>query len=240
MVSAHRRRSIGLLVILLVLLAVPLPAFAQTGEGDPAVLAKMHQINAELANRGLRIAVEEVEFFTIGRGRLSNRIHQQEFRWVAGDERRLAQEDDITYLVDQSAGSTNSGLASAETEAAIDRAFTTWAENSCLRKVDLVKRVDSGADLTIYDWFFGYGGFGDPFAADIVNAGWFPRSFFEAVGGPDGGRGILAFSVTFIFTNDDGSATDINGDNYLDSALNEVYYNNTFGDPKDDRGDNPW
>jgi hypothetical protein len=41
--------------------------------------------------------------------------------------------------------------------------------------------------------------------------------------------------VSFIFTDDDGNPTDINGDNQLDTALNEVYYNNTFGDPASDR-----
>ena len=82
--------------------------------------------------------------------------------------------------------------------------------------------------------------FGDPFLADIVNAGWLPRAYFEAVGGPGGGRGILAFSVTFIFVDGSGNPTDINGDNYLDTALNEVYYNDTFGDSSDDRVGNPW
>jgi hypothetical protein len=106
--------------------------------------------------------------------------------------------------------------------------------------VDLVKREDPGVDPDIFDSFFGFGGEGDPFLADIVEAGWLPRAYFEAVGGPGGGRGILAFSVTFIFTEDDGTPTDINGDNYLDSALNEVYYNDTFGDPGDDRAGNPW
>ena len=76
--------------------------------------------------------------------------------------------------------------------------------------------------------------------ADIVNAGFWPREFFEAVGGPGGGRGILAFSVSFIFTEDDGTPTDINNDQYLDTALNEVYFNNTFGDRRSDRAGNPW
>lgn len=70
--------------------------------GDPAVLAKMRDINEELAAKGMNIAVEAVEFFTIGQGRPSNRIHQQPFRWVAGDPRRLPglSGNDITYLVD--------------------------------------------------------------------------------------------------------------------------------------------
>ncbi|MBI3219247.1 MAG: hypothetical protein HYZ44_07025 [Bacteroidetes bacterium] len=212
---------------------------AQSGQGDPQVLALMNQVNQQLAARGLNLAVEEIEFYTIGQGRPANRIHQQEFRWVANDARRLADADNITYLVDQSDGATNSGLTNAQTEAAIDRALTTWQAENCLQKVDIIKRADGGADPDIFDAFFGFGGFGNPFLADIVNAGWYPRAFFDAVGGPGGGRGILAFSVTFIFVDGAGNPTDINGDNYLDSALNEVYYNNTFGQAGTDRVGNP-
>jgi hypothetical protein len=229
-----------LLIVMLLVVAIVPSAGAQGGSGDPAVLALMEQINQQLAAQDLNLAIEEIEFFTIGGGRPVNRIHQQEFRWVANDERRLADGTNITYLVDQSDGATASGLTSARTEAAIDSSFDTWQAERCLKKVDLVKRADSGADPDIFDSFFGFGGSGNPFLADIVNAGWLPRAFFEAVGGPGGGRGILAFSVTFIFTEDDGTPTDINGDNRLDSALNEVYYNDTFGDPADDRAGNPW
>ena len=103
----------------------------------------------------------------------------------------------------------------------------------------LVVRGDKrGPD--IFDGLLGFGGIGDPFLADTVEAGWLPRAFFEAAGGPGGGRGILAFTVTFIFTDDNGVPTDINGDNFLDTALAEVYYNDTFGDPTNDRAGNPW
>jgi hypothetical protein len=215
---------------------------AQTGQGDPNVLAMMAAINARLAGSGLNIAVEQIEFFTFGLGRPSNRIHQQPFRWVANDPRRLADGDNITYLVDESDGATASGLSPADTTAAIDRAFATWQADKAFKKVDIVRRPDAGTDPDIFDALVpgGFGTPGNPFLADIVNAGWLPRAFFEAAGGPGGGRGILAFSVTFIFTDDDGNPTDINGDNYLDTALNEVYYNDNFGDPGGDRAGNPW
>jgi hypothetical protein len=214
-------------------------AQASSQSGDPG-LAALVAVNEQLADQGLRIRAEAIEFFTIGIARPSNRIHQQPFRWVPNDPRRLADGENITYLVDKSDGATASGLTKAETEAAIDRGLATWEASQPLKKVDLVKRADPGTDPDIFDSFFGFGRFGNPFLADIVNAGWLPRAFFEAVGGPGGGRGILAFSVTFIFVNEDGSPTDINGDNYLDSALNEVYYNDTFGDRRDDRAGNPW
>jgi hypothetical protein len=231
----YRLRSVSFAVF-----ALLAPSVAVAQQGDAAVISRMQQINAKLRSMGLDIAVEQIDFFTIGQGRPSNRIHAQEFRWVAGDQRRLADGDNITYLVDQSDGATASGLTSAQTEAAIDRAMNTWQANRCFKKVDIVKRADSGADPDIFDSFFGFGGAGNPFLADITNAGWLPRAFFEAVGGPGGGRGILAFSVTFIFVDDNGDPTDINGDNRLDTALNEVYYNDNFGNPSGDRAGNPW
>jgi len=236
--SRARAASVSVAIAVAVLLAVPVGG--QNASGDPAAIAFMQQINQLLRGSSLNIAVEQVEFFTIGQGRPANRIHQTGIRWVANDPRRLADGENITYLVDQSDGATASGLTSAQTEGAIDRALATWEASRPLKKVNIVKRADGGADPDIFDSFFGFGGLGDPFLADIVEAGWLPRAFFEAVGGPGGGRGILAFSVSFIFTDDDGNPTDINGDNYLDTALNEVYYNNTFGQAGTDRVGNPW
>jgi hypothetical protein len=234
-------KILTLLTLLLSLVVLPLPkAVAQQGEGDPDVLARMRQINDQLRASGLGIAIEEIQFITIGQGRPANRIHQSGLRWVAGDPRRAADGDNITYLVDQSDGATASGLTNAQTEAALDRALTTWDGDKCLKKTNIIKRADSGADPDIFDSFFGFGGLGDPFLADIVEAGWLPKAFFDAVGGPGGGNGILAFSVSFIFVDGAGNPTDINGDNNLDTALNEVYYNDNFGDPGGTRVGNPW
>ena len=216
-------------------------------EGDPAVLAMMHDINDQLAAQGLNIAVEAIEFFTIGNGRPSNRIHQQPFRWVAGDPRRApgsaANGIDITHLID---GTYQGGAAGVPahipvgTDVAIRTSMATWDADKALKKLALPENSDPTAfDPTIFDEFFP--GTGDqaalagfPFFADIVNAGWYPLAYFDAVvgGGPGSGCGVLAFSVTFIFGS--GSPfvpSDINGDNYLDTALNEVYYNDDFGDP---------
>src|SRR6185295_14820000 len=118
LVLKWNRYGLALCVLALGSLLVPQLAVAQ--EGDPSVLARMQAINQQLRTRGLGIAVEQIEFFTVGGGRPSNRLHAQEFRWVAGDSRRNADGDRLTYLVDQSDGATASGLTSAQTEAAID------------------------------------------------------------------------------------------------------------------------
>ena len=223
------------------------PSFRATQsppDDSAALVARVQQINQQLAAQGYDVAIEGIDFFTIGSGRPDIRIHQAGFRWVANDPRRLADGTNLTYLFDQSNGATASGLSTAQTEAAVDAALATWAGDRALKKVTIGKRADSGADPTIFDFFFlcgasRCGGLGNPFLADIVDAGFYPRAFFEAVGGPGGGRGIIAFSVTFIFVAA-GVPTDINGDNYLDTALNEVYFNNTFGDPADNRAGNPW
>jgi len=49
-----------------------------------------------------------------------------------------------------------------------------------------------------------------------------------------------AFSVGAVLFNNEGNPTDINGDNNLDTALNEVYYNDNFGNPGGSRPGNPW
>lgn len=240
--SKMRFKFLITLTLLLGIAFFPLPkakGVVTQGEGDPAILAKMHQINEALRAQGLSIAIEEIHPISIGQGRPGNRIHQTGLRWVAGDPRRLADGDNMTYLVDQSDGATASGLTNAQTEAALDRALATWDANPCLDKTDIVKRADSGADPDIFDSFFGFGGLGNPFLADIVEAGWLPAAFFDAVFGPGGSNGVLAFSVSFIFVDGAGNPTDINGDNYLDTALNEVYYNDNFGAPGPRLG-NPW
>lgn len=198
-------------------------------------------INQELQQQGLNIALAEIEYYTIGKERPSDRILQLEFQWVPDDERRMADGNDITYLVDMSDGSTSSGLDSDQATNAIDRAMETLGEDRCMeRNLDIVKRIDNGDDPDIVDALFGFGGLGDPFMADVVNAGWLPLEFFNAVAGEDGNR-VLAFAAIFVFVDEEtGEPTDINGDNYADTALVEVYYNDSFGNVATDNADRPW
>ncbi|MES1241714.1 MAG: hypothetical protein ABUT39_08855 [Acidobacteriota bacterium] len=221
-------------------LAFPMGASAARPgeEGDPAVLAMMAAANEQLRAMGLNLSVEQVEFFTFGESRPLNRAHQSGNRRVPGDPRRNADGNNMTYLVDQSDGNTASGLSAADTEAGIDRAMATWAAEPCM--TTLLKRPDTGEDPDVFDALLGYGSVGTPFLADIVEAGWMPRGFFEAQA-PGGGRGIVAVTITFTFRDPvTGEPTDIDGDNYLDTAFSEVYYNDNFGDPNGDRPANTW
>ncbi|HEX2027085.1 MAG TPA: matrixin family metalloprotease [Nitriliruptorales bacterium] len=208
------------------------------GASAPSDSGILNGVNAQLRASGSNLAAEAVELFSIGGGRPSFRIHQQSFRWVANDSRRLADGTNITYLVDRDDGRTSSSLSARTTEAALDRALATWDAQDCL-SAPILKRDDHNSGPDIFDSFFGFGRLGDPFLADIVQAGWLPGEFFEAVSG--GQRDILALSVTFIFVDPDtGEPTDVNNDRYLDTALNEVYYNDFFGSRRTAAANHPW
>ncbi|MDA0365909.1 MAG: hypothetical protein O3B31_12090 [Chloroflexi bacterium] len=209
--------------------------------GDPGD-ALITRVNDQLQAMGLTIRLGELEYFTIGEGRPPNRILKQPFRWVSDDPRRLASGDALTYLVDGRDGATATGLTAASTEAAIDSAVGTWAASKPLAKLSVLKVPAPGADPNIFDGIIAgdLSLVGFPFFADITHAGWLPKSFFDALA-PSGGNFILAVSVTFIFIDTTTvQPTDINNDQHLDTALNEVYYNDNFGDPGGTRPLNPW
>ena len=220
---------------LMVIAALVLPSGATAqplGEmSDEEIVVLMEQINEQLQAEGKNYAVEQIDFFTIGLGRPSVRLHQEPFRWVAGDTRRLAAGNDITYIIDDLDPTRIPTSLGFFPTAEIQSAMETWGDLRCMRKVDIVERPPVvGVDMTIFDGdiipFFcpiadqGALGDGFPFFADIVHAGWYPAACF--------GPTTLAFSISFIFVDANSNPTDINRDRYLDTALNEVYYNDAF------------
>jgi hypothetical protein len=226
-------RKLMLCVPVALALLAPASLPAQEGEGDPYLLAAINDVNGvlraewmDLRAEWMDLRVQQVDVLTVGQGRASARLHRRPFRWVAGDLRRQADGNNLTYLVDVS-DLGQSGLGAASAEAAVDSAMGTWGSDACLDNVKLVKRTGA-ADADIFDFAYGYGSRGDYRAADIVHAGWLPPSFFEQVTGPGGGETVVALSVTFIYIGRDGQPTDLDGDGHLDTAHNEIYYNEAF------------
>lgn len=238
-----------LLLVTVALVGISLMGGGGSGKGGPQggspLLGLMEKINEELAAQGAPYRVNEVDAFVVPRARAINeRVLQEPLRWVPNDSRRFADGISLTYLVDLSDGKTASGLSSAQTEAAIDRAMGTWDTEAQCSDLPIVKRADTGADPDIVDSLIprnprrGFGSFGNPFLADITHAGWLPKAFFDALE-PDGGDFILGVAFQFIFVGGNGP-TDINNDQYLDTALVEIYYNDNFGRRGGTRRDNPW
>ena len=200
-------------------LLAPASSFAQ--EGDPATLTIMLSSNDGLRAQGMDYIVQQIDYFRRDGSRASARLYAKDFGWIPGDTRRNADGANLDVLFDAANGSTGTTAAAAVGQS-IDRARQTWGADECLAGTPLVKATHPGGDVTVFDGLVGDGTVGDPFAADIVVAG-FPDGL-DAVFGPD----TLAFSVTFIFVDGDGVPTDMDGDGRLDTAHNEIYFNPAF------------
>ena len=159
--QAHRLSPLTSLIALLAI-ATPLRA----GEA-PTVSPVLQSMNERLAQMGSKIRIMKAEF--LGSTTASSNgnpvgitiiANDREFwtlsQWAPNDARRNADGSNIRYLVDLSDVEANGGLASAQTEAAIDRAMATWNGVECAR-IPIVKQADSGTDPDVIDGLLGYG-----------------------------------------------------------------------------------
>lgn len=233
-----KKRALLTIFAALALLTPEAWAQVSAGEGDPYVLAVMNEGNEtlraewmDLRAEWMDLRIEQIEMLSVGKGRLRSRLHLQPSRWVAGDWRRAADGNKLTWLADVADGIEGTSLDPKTAAAALDRAMATWSSDSCMRKAPVLQRAATATDADIFDSGFGYGGLGDHLAADVVHAGWLPADFFDRVAGPGSGQSVVAFSVTFIYVDREGVPTDLDGDGFLDTAHSEVYYNQHFWRP---------
>ena len=132
----------------------------------------------------------------------------------------------VPYITDLSEGAATGGLDAATTSAAIDRGMGEWNDIGCAT-LPIVKFGEYNQDLGFVQFLTGFGGTSNYFPG-ITHGGWLPKAFFDFIGGPGGGDGILGVTFTFIWTDDDGNPTDLNADGKADVALREIYMNNNF------------
>jgi len=202
-------------------LAMLLPASGAAQQGDAGSLTIMLSANDGLRAQGMDYIVQQIDYFHRDGSRASARLFQKEFHWVPGDSRRGAVDGSLAVMFDEE----NGGTASVGTSAvgnAISRARATWAADACLAATPLGEVVYTGSDVTVFDGLVGGGTVGDPFAADIVAAGF--NGDIAALFNPE----TVAFSVTFIFIDGAGVPTDVDGDGRMDTAHNEIYFNPSF------------
>lgn len=221
------------------------PSFSTSASGSAStgdLQARMQKANVQLADRGSDYRIGMAEYVTsawsgeVGQVVFANdrelRLPEQ---FVAGDPRRGGRTN-ITYLVDGSDGATTiplmgaaSGLTAAQTSGAIDRAMTTWQDQPDCASLSIDRVADPGIDPDITDAYvlndpalYGTAGL-----ADIVDAGWEPAAFFDALA-PGGSNFILGVTFTWYFVDESGNPTDIDGDGHVDAAFREIYYNDAF------------
>lgn len=116
-------------------------------------------------------------------------------KYVPGDPRRQGRTD-IRYGV---APSAPAGLTIAQTEAAIDRAMSTWDNQSCSTGLDIGKVFY----LSV--------------TADVLHLGWIPLE-----------PPILAMTVPFIWIDSEDNPTDIDHDGAFDYAFAAIFYSSNY------------
>lgn len=217
--------------------ATPMGKKSPTAADDDrteAVQAYIAQVNDDLAERGLGIAVERIEWVGGGESHeagqtvfANDRQLRLSSQWVSGDPNRNADGDNITHVVDQSFGTANTfnPQPPLNGEPAIDASFDTWNGVNC-SKLNIVKLPDVGIN---YSAILATGEPTDIFYADISTVGFIPGSLFDAVLGPGSSDNVLGVTFTFVWIDENGDPTDINSDGYDDVALKEVWYNDSFG-----------
>lgn len=205
------------------------------GDRTAAVQAYIAEVNADLAARGLGIAVQMAEWVG-GGGRheagqtvyANDRELRLASQWVPGDPERNADGNNITYVVDRSFAMANvaNSFSPLDSEPAIDASFNTWDDVNC-SKLDIVKKPDIGG--MNYSAILSTGEPTDIFYADISTIGFLPGFLFDLVLGPGASESVLGVTFTFIWVDENGDPTDMNDDGYADTALREVWYNDAFG-----------
>jgi|AntRauTorckE6833_2_1112554.scaffolds.fasta_scaffold55799_1 hypothetical protein len=198
------------------------------GMEQGTINAYLQAVNDTLAQRGLQVRLSYAETVTqkgnaeqaTGQTLFANdRTKRLTSQWVPGDQRRLADGNNLTYLVFQPFSLAN---GSVDSEPAIDASMDTWESVKKNQKLDIVKRPYNGPNPSAIL------GTGSPFAADITEIGFLPGFIFDAILGPGSSDGTLGVTFTFNFIDADGNPTDINNDGFADTALKEVWYNDNF------------
>lgn len=195
-------------------------------------IKSLEDINDALGASGKDIRLSHAETVTLGDGGATeagqtiyanDRQKRLSSQWVPGDERRNADGNNLTYLVDQTWLPANFGTRNEiDGEPAIDASFDTWNNIKKNAKLDIIKVPDTGEQPSVF--FLG----GDPFLADISEIGFMPAILFELVLGPGSSENVLGVTFTFVFVDENGDPTDINNDGYADTAYKEVWYNDGF------------
>lgn len=174
---------------------------------------------------GAKVSVFSAEYITTGEsGQIGRTVYfndrgnkQLTADFVPG--LNLDGSNNISYYVDNTRPSND--LSAAVTSAAIDRAMSTWDGVQCSNLG--ITKVPSNSNLAtgFVAQLLGFGGSSE-YVADVVHAGWLPRTFFDMIA-EDGGDFILGVTFTIVFEDQDAD-----NDGKADVAWREIYYNDAF------------
>jgi hypothetical protein len=213
-----------------------------------AVSPLLQQLNAKLASSKSSLRIDRAQLLYSANGLnaqkatlllANDRSRGNGIEWVSGDPRRDGRIG-VTYAFGSNTGtapftrdadgSNVRQLSTAEQDAKIEEAVSAWRALTCSSAPITRVAVQAGTDPDYLDEYFRGNPAGSPNyvqPADIVEAGWQPLSFFQAIAGPDG-ISILGITFTFNFVDGAGNATDIDRNGKPDAALAEIFYNDAY------------
>lgn len=212
------------------------PALAKTATAAPRISPELDSINQALTARGAGVNIHKAEFVLANQpgfdaaGQVvfaNNHTLRLTSRWVAGDPRRPSNGGELSYLNLTPFMFANGDPVPFDARPAVNSSFATWDNQTC----STLGLVETEWDGTFNpSGILAIGGLpADPLRASINTIGFLPPAIFDIFLGAGASENVLGVTFTFTFINPaDGSATDINGDGYLDTALKEIWYNNGF------------
>lgn len=191
------------------------------------------EINADLLAQGMSVQISKFEYIVdpnagydvAGNTVFANdRTKTLSAQWVPNDPRRLADGNNLTYLVDPRFVLANGSI---DSEPAVDSSFVTWDSGTQCSNLPIIKRPFGNVEPNyVLGLIFGFPA--DPFQADITTTGFLPGFVFDLLA-PGGSQFILGVTFTLVFNDPvTGETTDIDNNGYDDVALKEVWYNDAF------------
>lgn len=229
------------------------PSLAHAASGTPVELSDgpevsplLAELNQSLSAAGAEVRVAKAELLvdpTSWDGTSLTLIADDRSRgigieWVAHDPRRNGRVG-VTYAFDPRQGSSpitrnpdGSGLRAvpfSELDPILESAMSAWRNRTCSEAPITRVAVPANIDPDIADNLLlgSDGARSYSQVSDIVQAGWQPPVFFTRLAGASGSS-IIGVTLTFIFVDANGVATDIDHDGNDDAALSEIYYNTRF------------
>jgi methylmalonyl-CoA mutase cobalamin-binding subunit len=191
--------------------------------------------NVQLAGAEISVAADSAGWQGATTLYANDRTHTLSEAFVPRDPRRDGRAN-ITYIVDQSnelavsRSATNPQfiLTKTQLEPEIDASMLRWQNQPSCGAPEVTKVAYTGADPDLIDGIVlnDPSRIGTPFA-DITQAGWLSRPFFDALA-PNGSSFILGVTFSFVFVDANNVPTDIDHDGRQDVAFREIYYNQRF------------
>jgi hypothetical protein len=220
-------------------------AASPTSDEVVAVSPILQQMNAQLAAAKSSIRIDRAQLLYSANGinaqkatvlLANDRSRGNGIEWVSGDPRRggrigvtyaFGSNTSVAPFTRDANGGNVRQLTTAEQDAKIEEAVAAWRALTCSTAPITRVPVPAGTDPDYLDQFFRGNPAGSPNyfqPADIVESGWQPPGFFNAIAGPDGDF-ILGITFTFYYVDGAGNPTDIDRNGKPDAALAEIYYN---------------